>query len=152
PTGKLPERVIADFETWIKQGAVDPRGASSARQFSFDVGDAGQFWAFQRPQRHAPPLVRAVDWPRRTMDRFILARLETAGMKPSPPADRRTSLRRLSFDVIGLPPTPEEIDSFLCDSSPDAGARVVERLLASPHYGERWARVWLDVARYAEDQ
>jgi hypothetical protein len=152
PTGKLPDSVIADFETWIKQGAADPREAIATKTRMFDAAAARQFWAFRPPQRHSAPEVRAGDWPKRSIDRFILARLEAAGMRPSPSSDRRTWLRRVSFDLIGLPPTPEQIEAFLRDAAPDAEARVVERLLASPRFGERWARVWLDVARYAEDQ
>src|SRR5262249_43012123 len=95
---------------------------------------------------------RNTAWPRQTIDRFLLARLEQAGLGPSPPADRATLLRRVTFDLIGLPPTPEEVAAFVNDPTPDAYEKVVERLLASPHYGDRWARPWLDLARYAEDQ
>ncbi len=91
-------------------------------------------------------------WPKTSIDNFILAKLDDAGLKPAAKADKRTLIRRATFDLIGLPPTPEEIADFLADDSPDAVARVVDRLLASPHYGERWARHWLDVARYGEDQ
>lgn len=107
-------------------------------------------WAF-RPVADSPtPDVKRRDWPRTSIDRFILARLEERGLTPSAPVERRTLLRRATFDLIGLPPTPEEIAAFEADSSPDAFARVVDRLLASPHYGERWGRYWLDVARYAD--
>ncbi|HEY8503940.1 MAG TPA: DUF1549 and DUF1553 domain-containing protein, partial [Gemmataceae bacterium] len=119
-----------------------PAGAKSGKAF----------WSFQRPQRHDPPAVRDTDWPRRRIDRFVLARLEAAGLAPSPEADRRTLIRRVTFDLTGLPPTPEEVDAFVADESPDAYERLVERLLASPAYGEHMARPWLDVARYAEDQ
>ncbi|HMF11844.1 MAG TPA: PSD1 and planctomycete cytochrome C domain-containing protein [Gemmataceae bacterium] len=165
PDGKLPDKVIADFETWIKQGAVDPGVATAAKsggvgnpapnsssEVKIDFQKAKQFWAFQPPRRHEPPQLRKHDWPRRRIDQFILAGLEQAGLGPNPPADRRTWLRRVSFDLVGLPPTPEEIEAFVSDQSADAVEKVVERLLASPHYGERWARMWLDVARYAEDQ
>ncbi|HMF11687.1 MAG TPA: DUF1549 domain-containing protein, partial [Gemmataceae bacterium] len=152
PAGKLPDRLIADFETWIKQGAFDPRDAPASETRRIDVESARQFWAFRAPQLHPVPVVRDQAWPKRAVDRFLLARLEAAGLQPNPPADGRTWLRRVTFDLIGLPPTPEEIEAFLGDASPDAYEKVVERLLASPHYGERWARVWLDVARYAEDQ
>jgi hypothetical protein len=107
-------------------------------------------WAFLPPVRPALPAVRNAAWVRTPIDAFVLARLERAGLKPSPPADRATLLRRVSIDLTGLPPTPEELERFLNDSRPDAYERVVERLLASPHYGERWAQHWLDVARYAE--
>ncbi|MHB1422066.1 MAG: DUF1549 and DUF1553 domain-containing protein [Gemmataceae bacterium] len=107
-------------------------------------------WSFQ-PVRQVPvPTVRQRDWPRSPIDAFLLARLEAAGLQPAPPADKRTLLRRVYLDLIGLPPTPQEQQTFLDDPSPDAFARVVDRLLARPEYGERWARHWLDVARYAE--
>lgn len=152
PAGRLPERVIADFVAWIKQGAADPREGAAVAGRRIDVEVGKRFWAFKPPHRHAVPVPRNNDWARRTIDYFLLARLEQAGLKPNPPADRRTWLRRVTFDLIGLPPTPEEVEAFIDDQKPDAHERVVERLLASPRYGERWARVWLDVARYAEDQ
>ena len=86
------------------------------------------------------------------IDNFVLARLEAGGLSPAPPADKRTLIRRATFDLIGLPPTPAEVDAFLADNSADAYAKVIDRLLASPHYGERWGRHWLDVARYADDK
>jgi hypothetical protein len=107
-------------------------------------------WAFQKPAPPPPPRVRQADWVRTPVDAFILARLEKAGLNPAPPADRATLLRRVTFDLTGLPPAPAELDAFLADHRPDAYERVVERLLASPHYGERWAQHWLDVVRYAE--
>ncbi|MBI3468651.1 MAG: DUF1549 domain-containing protein, partial [Planctomycetes bacterium] len=108
------------------------------------------YWAFQSVANPQPPLVKAISWPKSPLDHFILAQLESNGLEPAPAADKRTLIRRASFDLIGLPPTPEEIDAFLADESPGAFARVVDRLLASPHYGERWGRHWLDVARYAD--
>src|SRR5205814_1868463 len=96
--------------------------------------------------------VADASWPRSPLDRFILAKLEEKGLRPVAAADKRTLIRRATYDLTGLPPTPEEIDHFLADASPDAFARVVDRLLNSPHYGERWGRHWLDVARYGEDQ
>ena len=108
------------------------------------------FWAFQAVQRVAVPSVTRKDWPRNAVDQFILARLEKAELAPSPMADRATLLRRLTYDLHGLPPSPTEIDTFLADTSPDALAKVVDRLLASPRYGERWARHWLDVMRFSE--
>lgn len=107
-------------------------------------------WSFLPPRQALPPAVRDAAWPRSPIDRFILARLEAAGLKPAAEADRYTLVRRVSFDLIGLPPTPEEADAFVSDPSPDAYERLVDRLLASPHYGERWARRWLDLARYAD--
>jgi hypothetical protein len=108
------------------------------------------FWAFRPVKQPSPPAVKDADWPTSPIDRFILAKLEAKYLKPAPPADRRTLIRRVTFDLTGLPPTPAETDAFLADTSPGAFARVVDRLLASPHYGERWGRHWLDVARYAE--
>src|SRR5262249_38980287 len=96
------------------------------------------------------PAVRDASWPQSPLDHFILAGLESYGLRPAPPADKRTLLRRATFDLIGLPPTPAEVAAFLADQSPNAFATVIDRLLASPHYGERWGRRWLDVARYAD--
>ncbi|MBO0725305.1 MAG: DUF1549 domain-containing protein, partial [Blastocatellia bacterium] len=110
----------------------------------------GRHWAFIKPERPAPPEVKNTGWVRTPIDRFILARLEKEGVTPSPEADRVTLLRRLSLDLIGLPPTVAEVDAFLNDRSPNAYEKQVERLLASPHYGERWGRHWLDAARYAD--
>src|SRR5262249_25233371 len=111
-----------------------------------------EFWSF-RPVREPPlPTVKNQDLARSAVDRFILAKLEEKGLRPVVVADKPALIRRATFDLIGLPPTPDEIDAFLADESPEAFARVVDRLLASPHYGERWARHWLDIARYGEDQ
>src|ERR1051325_10373427 len=107
-------------------------------------------WAFKAPVRPSLPEVRNRLWVRTPIDQFILARLEKEGLKPAPEADRVTLIRRLSLDLLGLPPTPQEVDAFVDDRSADAYRRVVERLLASPHYGERWGRHWLDAARYAD--
>ena len=107
-------------------------------------------WAFQPVTDPTPPEVKDRDWPRDAIDRFVLAKLEAKGLTPSPAADKRTLIRRATFDLIGLPPTPEEVEAFVADASPDAFEQVVDRLLASPHYGERWGRHWLDVARYAD--
>jgi len=156
PDGKLQPDEIDVLIKWIERGApwpnspVAPRNAGS-RPFELSEEDRG-FWSFQPIAD--PPLPGTEDstWPQTTIDAFILARLEQAGLRPSPPADKRTHIRRATFDLIGLPPTPQEIEAFLADDSPQAFARVVERLLESPHYGERWGRHWLDVARYGEDQ
>ena len=107
-------------------------------------------WAFVAPKQAPLPKVKQADWPRNPIDHFVLARLEAEGLRPSPQADRYTLIRRVYLDLIGLPPTPEEVDAFVNDDSPDAYERLVDRLLASPHYGERWARRWLDLARYAD--
>ena len=117
-----------------------------------DDGRGPQVLGIPRARAGSPPpgSARNASWVRTPIDRFILAKLESKGLTPNPPAERATLFRRLSFDLIGLPPTPEEIDSFLADNRPDAYARLVDRLLASPHFGERWARHWMDVARFAE--
>jgi len=154
PAGKLPEHIIADFHTWIKQGAADPRAGNSLTLVPkpIDIQAGKRFWSFQPPRACAAPSIQSSARPQKKIDSFILARLEQAGFEPSLAADRRTWIRRVSFDLIGLPPTPEEVDAFVNDRSPIAHEKVVDRLLASPHYGERWARMWLDVARFAEDQ
>ncbi|RZO58631.1 MAG: DUF1553 domain-containing protein [Limisphaerales bacterium] len=113
-------------------------------------GKEGEHWAFIPPQHHAPPVVKQADWPKNPIDRFILAELESTNLKPSPETDKITLLRRVHLDVIGLPPTPDEVKAFLADQRPNAYEVVVERLLASPRYGERWGRHWLDAARYAD--
>jgi hypothetical protein len=154
PTGKLPDEVVARFEAWVKQGAIDPRDAAApgASLKKIDIAAAKRFWSFQPPKQHEPSDVVTKAWPKRKIDGFVLARLEQAGLTPSQPADRRAWIRRVTFDLIGLPPAPDEVEEYLKDESPNADERVVDRLLASPHYGERWARLWLDIARYAEDQ
>ena len=146
PKERLSDAVVADFERWIREGAVFP--ASSA---PVDLmAAARKHWAFQPPAPQSLPDVRDAAWPRTEMDRFILAKLESRGLAPAPEADRRTLIRRLSFDLLGLPPSPEEVAVFVNDPDPAAYDTLVERYLASPHYGERWARHWLDVARYAD--
>ncbi len=129
---------------WIDQGAKWPQSSSAAAR------DARGHWAFRPPVRPEIPTVKDSAWDANPLDRFILAKLEAEGLAPSPPADKTTLLRRLSLDLIGLPPTVAEIDAFLADNSPQAYERQVERLLSSPHYGERWGRLWLDAARYAD--
>jgi hypothetical protein len=145
---KLAPEVIADFETWVRRGAPDPRGGTEAK--GIDFAKARQHWAFQMPKEPAVPAVKKKDWVRSPIDAFVLAKLEAAGMVPQAQADRRTLIRRASFDLIGLPPTVEEIDAFVADKSPDAWEKVLDRLLASPRYGERWGRHWLDIARYSD--
>jgi hypothetical protein len=153
PKGKLPDAVVADFEAWIRMGAPDPRTgpapAPSGRP-STELTKAREFWSFRPPKKTALPSVKRTEWPRGKIDRFLLGALEARGLAPVADADRPRLLRRVTFDLIGLPPTPEELDAFLADDSPDAFAKVVDRLLASPRFGERWGRHWLDVARYAE--
>jgi hypothetical protein len=152
PKGKLPDAVVADLEKWVAMGAPDPRGTTppAAAMKALDLAEGRKFWAFQSPRQHPVPAVKDAAWPRSDIDRFLLARLEAQGTKPAGDTDKATLLRRVAFDLIGLPPTPEQLDAFLADQSPEAFARVVDGLLASPHFGERWGRHWLDVARYAE--
>jgi cytochrome c553 len=156
PKEKLSDQQVAVLTAWVKMGAPWPDAGTPTRTASsagLQITEKDRsFWAFWPVQSVPPPAVKDAAWVRMPLDRFILAELEKKGLHPVPPADRRTLLRRVTFDLIGLPPTPEEIDAFLADHSPDAFARVVDRLLASPHHGERWARHWLDVARYGEDQ
>jgi hypothetical protein len=147
PPGKpLPVEVVAVFETWIRAGAAMPDDAIAVKS----VDQRKQFWSFQRPKDHAPPEVTRKDWARSDIDRFILAKLEEKGLTPSPPADSRTLIRRVYYDLTGLPPTAEESDVFAADKSPGAYSKLVDGLLASPRYGERWGRLWLDVARYSD--
>src|SRR6186713_2145510 len=123
-------------------------GVAGVRNLSAE--DDGRFWSFQSVRMTAPPMVRKTEWPQSAIDHFILAKLEEQSLEPTAAADKRTLIRRATFDLTGLPPTPAEIDTFLADSTPDAFAKVVDRLLASPRYGERWGRYWLDVVRYAD--
>ncbi|MBI3192307.1 MAG: DUF1549 domain-containing protein, partial [Pedosphaera parvula] len=146
---KLSSSQVADLVTWVKMGAPDPRtGVVVAKAGSWAYG--GNHWAFQPVRKPVEPAVQGKEWVATPVDAFILAKLEQQGLKPSPPADKRALLRRVTFDLIGLPPTPAEIKSFLEDNSADAFAKVVDRLLASKHYGERWGRFWLDTARYSD--
>jgi hypothetical protein len=151
PEARLPDEAIADLVAWVKMGAPDPRSVEVAiRKGPIDFDQARQAWAFQPPKASSPPAVKNLAWPRSDVDRFILARLEREGLLPVADADRRTLIRRVTFDLTGLPPTPEDVEAFVNDPQPDAFERVVDRLLASPRFGERWGRHWLDVARYAE--
>lgn len=153
PKGKLPDHVIADFEKWIAQGAPDPRteAAPNVAPPVMDLATAREFWSFRPPKPASPPAVKQADWPRRTMDYFILAALEREDLHPSPAADRRMLIRRAYFDLTGLPPTYAEVEAFAGNPDPHAYERLIDQLLESPHYGERWGRHWLDVVRYAED-
>ena len=153
PKGKLPDEEIAVLETWVKSGAHDPRTetppAPQPRKTS-DIAAARQLWSFRPLQAPSPPKVAAEGWCRTPIDRFILAKLEAKAIKPNDAVSRRQLARRVYFDLIGLPPTPEELAAFLNDSRPDAYDRLIDHLLESPHYGERWGRHWLDLARFAE--
>jgi len=153
PKGKLPDQVIADFEKWIRMGAPDPRDGDGqpSPQKGIDLAAGKQFWSFQPPQTAEAPIVKQSEWPRQKIDSFILVKLEQNGLEPAPSADKRTLIRRLFFDLLGLPASFEEIEEFAQNPSADAYERLVDRLLSSPHYGERWGRHWLDVVRYAED-
>ena len=144
--GRLPDEEIALLSDWVRMGAPWGVTADPDRRASESEG----FWAFEPPVEPSLPQVRDLDWVRSPIDRFILARLEAEGLEPAPAADRRTLIRRATFDLTGLPPTIEEIRNFLQDRSPGAYARMIDRLLSSPGYGERWGRHWLDVARYAD--
>ena len=117
---------------------------------AIDLGKAREWWSYRPIADVAPPAVRDTAWIRNDIDRFILARLEADGLAPAPEADRVALIRRATFDLTGLPPTPAEVDAFLADADPQAWEHVIERLLASPHYGERWGRHWLDLVRYAD--
>ncbi|HYR58917.1 MAG TPA: DUF1549 domain-containing protein, partial [Chthoniobacteraceae bacterium] len=148
--GKLPDAVIADFEKWIAMGAPDPRDGTAKIVKKYDTSEAKKWWAYQPVQKPAAPEVKDTAWPRGDIDKFVLAGLEAKGIKPVADADKLTLLRRIYFDLIGVPPAPRAIDAFVRDTAPDAFSKVVDRLLASPQFGERWGRHWLDVARYAE--
>jgi hypothetical protein len=145
---RLSTEQIADLEAWIRRGAPAPRAAPPSA--AADVAwESRKTWVFSPPVDPAVPAVGAAPWTGNPVDAFIRSKLEAQGLAPAPPADKRTLLRRASVDLIGLPPTTEELAAFLADERPDAFARVVDRLLASRQYGERWARYWLDLARYA---
>lgn len=153
PKGKLPDSIIADFATWIDSGAVDPRTSTKpTEKSSIEIDNFRDFWSFVTPEKPAIPEVSMSDWPTSQIDHFILAELENRGLKPVPAADKRALIRRATFDLTGLPPTPADVESFVADTSPEAFEKVLDRLLRSPAYGERWGRYWLDVARYSEDQ
>jgi mono/diheme cytochrome c family protein len=153
PTGKLKDDELAAIGEWVKAGAKWPGAvvtdAGPQRKKGFTEGQR-KFWSFQPIREQQPPAVKNPAWVRNDIDRFVLAKLEAKGLTPAPPASKQALLRRVSFDLTGLPPTPEELDAFLKDNSAGAYRKVVDRLLASPRYGERWGRHWLDVARYAD--
>ncbi len=154
PKGKLPPRTVAALEQWIALGAVDPRfeealGTSQPESPTVHQ-DSRSLWSLQPLVTPVPPQVRQAEWPASEIDRFILAGLEREGLSPNPPAERTTLLRRIHYDLIGLPPTPQQINDFLNDPSEVAFEKVVDQLLDSPQFGQRWGRHWLDVVRFAE--
>ena len=154
PNGKLSAPEIDRLKRWIALGLPWPNTQPATdlppAVTPLDRDESSAWWSFRPLRKSDPPTINDPSWPLSPIDRFILAGLEAKGLKPARPAEKRTLLRRATFDLTGLPPTPEELDAFLADDSPDAFARVVDRLLASPAYGERWARHWLDVVRYAD--
>lgn len=154
PKKKLDAEVIRDFEEWVKMGAPDPRKDGKVVRKGIDLEEGKKHWSFQPPRKATPPEVKNEAWPRTDADRFLLAALEAKGLSPVADADARTLLRRLTFDLIGLPPEPAEVEAFVADvaaRSPAAALEsAAERLLSSRQFGEKWARHWLDVARFAE--
>ncbi|HEX4795876.1 MAG TPA: PSD1 and planctomycete cytochrome C domain-containing protein [Humisphaera sp.] len=156
PKEQLSAQQIQWFEAWVKLGAPDPRepvaGAPVvAEKRGMDLETGRKWWAFQPVMEISPPVVSDESWVQRKTDQFVLAKLEEVGLKPSPPADRRTLITRAYLDLTGLRPTYDEVEAFAKDDSPGAYEKLIDRLLASDHYGERWGRYWLDVVRYAED-
>ncbi|HZS03551.1 MAG TPA: PSD1 and planctomycete cytochrome C domain-containing protein [Blastocatellia bacterium] len=164
PGKKLADAEIETLRRWIEAGAPTDGFEKTAAAPSGDAGKAElarledrpitpeerRYWAFQPPRRATPPRVAPADWNKNPIDTFLLSAMKAKGLKPSPRADRRTLVRRAYLDLLGLPPSPEEVAAFEKDTAPDAWERLLERLLASPHYGERWARHWLDLVRYAD--
>ncbi len=152
PKSKLSPSQIADFEAWIKMGAPDPRDgrAKEIIEKKIDYDKGRQFWSFQPLKNYIPPKVKNTTWVKSPVDNFILARLEKEQIAPNQTAPRITLIRRAYFALWGLPPTPQQVADFLNDQSPDAYTELIDRLLAGQHYGERWARHWLDLARFAE--
>jgi len=156
PSGKLPQDEIDVLARWVRLGVPFPADrwkapASSKKTTGTLITDESRnYWAYQPLRRPDVPAVQDVAWVHNPIDAFILHRLEANGLRPAPPADRLTLVRRVYYDLIGLPPTPEQIERFLADHTPQAYERLVDRLLASPHYGEKWGRHWLDLVRYAE--
>ncbi len=153
PKSALPREEVALLEEWVKRGApgpVTPAASARPRQVGLSLEEGRKFWAFVPPAKPAVPAASADGWARTAIDRFVAAQWAAKDLKPAPDAGRAALLRRVAFDLTGLPPTPEALDAFTRDARPDALARVVDEWLASPHFGERWGRHWLDVARFAE--
>jgi len=152
PKEKLSDQQVADLVRWIKMGAPDPRkgGTASLIRREIDIEEGRRYWAFQPPTESPLPAVKNRRWPQDPIDHFILSRIEAADLVPAADADKATLARRLHFDLVGLPPTPKQLEAFLADTRPNALEALVDRLLKSPHFGERWGRHWLDVVRFAE--
>jgi hypothetical protein len=152
PKKRLPASVVADFRAWIRMGAPDPRDGKAVARAKGEIhfAKAREFWAFKPAAEPKLPRVKNKEWVRSPLDQFILARLEKIGFATAPQADNRTLIRRATYDLTGLPPSLAEINAFLADNSADAFTKIIDRLLASPRYGEKWGRHWLDVARYAD--
>ena len=162
PKQKLPAEKIEVLTKWVKMGLPWPAGLDlgpgSGRSRPAPVAHAGppkpdewrDFWSFRPVARPPVPEVKDKSWVRNPIDAFVLAKLEAKGLAPAPPADKVALIRRATYDLTGLPPTPEEVDAFVNDASPDAYEKLVDRLLESPHYGEKWGRHWLDLVRFAE--
>ena len=147
---KMSEKEIADLTTWVRMGAPDPRVTAAGSKMTGMNDKARSHWAYQPVKRPAMPQVKDASWVHSPVDSFVLAKLEQNGMKPSAAAPKEVLIRRASYDLIGLPPTPDEVAAFVADTAPNAFEKVVNRLLSSPHYGERWGRFWLDSARYSD--
>ncbi|HTL30075.1 MAG TPA: PSD1 and planctomycete cytochrome C domain-containing protein, partial [Tepidisphaeraceae bacterium] len=158
PKKKLANQQIKDIEAWVKMGAPYPEHAapvattapSPSGPHRMTLEEGRQFWSFKKPVEPNVPETKDASWAKNDIDRFVLAKLQENGLAPSPRADKRTLIRRATYDLTGLPPSPAEIEAFEADHSSDAYPKLIDRLLASPRYGERWARHWLDVARYAD--
>ena len=152
PNKELPENVIRDFENWIKMGAPDPRNGKSVvkNRSSIDFAEGRKFWAFQKPKKANPPEVKDKDWAETDIDRFVFRKLEKAGLKPTGSASEQQLIRRDYINLIGMPPSQKQLDEFLADKDPNKREKLIDQLLKSPQFGERWGRHWLDVARFAE--
>ena len=153
PKSKLSQSEIASLITWIDRGAPDPRleeTVAANSQSDFNLEERKQWWSLQPVKKPPIPQIENQSWPTNEYDHFLLAKLEEKGWAPAAPAERRELIRRMSFDLIGLAPTSNEVEAFQNDKSEEAYAKQVDRLLSSPHFGEKWARHWLDLVRYAD--
>jgi hypothetical protein len=151
PKERLPQEAVDSITAWVMEGAVWPEYSETPLPAAPNLAEVkARHWAYQPLATVLAPVVEDAAWPKSDIDRFILHQIEAQGMRPAAPADKRTLIRRVTIDLIGLPPSPEDVKAFVEDTSPDAYARVIDRLLASPQYGERWARHWLDVVRYTD--